>query len=92
MAKTACVACAHPKWDERPLLVAVSREGIVVSTRQVLDFFSGKVAKWCVPDDDVVVDDLPLTGTGKVQKLMLRQRFSQHFVEAVTRMNETQFS
>jgi hypothetical protein len=42
MAKTACVACAHPKWDERPLLVAVSREGIVVSTRQVLDFFSGK--------------------------------------------------
>ncbi|WP_429320328.1 hypothetical protein [Paraburkholderia sp. GAS448] len=44
------------------------------------DSFAGRVAKWCIPDDVVFVADLPLTGTGKVQELTLRQRFSEHFV------------
>jgi 3-(methylthio)propionyl---CoA ligase len=83
--KAACIACAHPKWDERPLLVAVRREGSMVSAQQVLNFYAGKVAKWCIPDDVAFVTDLPLTGTGKVQKLTLRQRFSQHFVDAAVR-------
>jgi 3-(methylthio)propionyl---CoA ligase len=80
--KAACIACAHPKWDERPLIVAVKREGGLVSAEQLQAFYAGKVAKWCVPDDVVFVDDLPLTATGKVQKLALRQRFGQHFVAA----------
>ena len=78
--KAACIACAHPKWDERPLIVAVRREGSSVGARDVLDFYAGKVAKWCVPDDIVFVDDLPLTATGKVQKLTLRQRFGGYFL------------
>ncbi|SAL05697.1 long-chain-fatty-acid--CoA ligase [Caballeronia arationis] len=79
IAKAACIACAHPKWDERPLIVAVRREGSAVDAGQLLDFYSGKVAKWCVPDDVVFVDDLPLTATGKLQKMALRQRFGGHF-------------
>ena len=76
-----CRHCGKP----RQALVAVSREGSVVSAQQVLDFYAGKVAKWCIPDDVVFVADLPLTATGKVQKLTLRQRFSQHFVDAAVR-------
>jgi 3-(methylthio)propionyl---CoA ligase len=83
--KAACIACAHPKWDERPLIVAVRREGSTVSAQHVLDFYAGKVAKWCVPDDVVFVADLPLTATGKLQKLALRQRFGKHFIDAATR-------
>jgi len=77
--QAACIACAHPKWDERPLLVVVARDGSDVTAQEVLDFYMGKVSKWCIPDDVVFVDDLPLTGTGKVQKLRLRQRFKEHF-------------
>jgi len=83
--KAACIACVHPKWDERPLLVAVRREGSMVTAQQVLDYYVGKVAKWCVPDDVVFVADLPLTATGKIQKLALRQRLGKHFVDAVMR-------
>jgi acyl-CoA synthetase (AMP-forming)/AMP-acid ligase II len=82
IARAACIACAHPKWDERPLLIAVRREGSTVTARQVLDYYAGKVAKWCVPDDVVFVADLPLTATGKIQKLALRQRLGKHFVDA----------
>ncbi|AOZ01538.1 long-chain fatty acid--CoA ligase [Cupriavidus sp. USMAHM13] len=76
----ACIAAAHPKWDERPLLIAVRRAGSSLSAKELLDFYAGKVAKWWVPDDVVFVPELPLTATGKLQKLVLRQRFGQHLV------------
>jgi non-ribosomal peptide synthetase component E (peptide arylation enzyme) len=38
----------------------------------------GKVAKWCLPDDVVLVDALPHTATGKMQKLKLRELFKDH--------------
>ena len=50
-----------------------------------IPFYAGKVAKKCVPDDVVFVADLPLTATGKLQKLALRQRFGKHFIDAATR-------
>jgi Acyl-CoA synthetases (AMP-forming)/AMP-acid ligases II len=32
----------------------------------------GKISKFWVPDDVVIVNDMPLTGTGKVDKKVLR--------------------
>ena len=75
----ACIACAHPKWDERPLLVAVRRAGSTLDAQQLLAFYEGKVAKWWIPDDVVFVPELPLTATGKLHKLVLRQRFGSHY-------------
>ena len=54
------------------------RAGSSLSAKELLDFYAGKVAKWWVPDDVVFVPELPLTATGKLQKLVLRQRFGQH--------------
>jgi len=76
----ACIACEHPKWDERPVLVAVRRLGTSLTAQQVMDFYTGKVARWWIPDDVVFVDDLPLTATGKLKKLELRQRFGKHLI------------
>jgi len=35
----------------------------------------GKIAKWWMPDDVAIVDDIPHTATGKIQKLALRKQF-----------------
>jgi 3-(methylthio)propionyl---CoA ligase len=78
VAEAACIACAHPKWTERPLLVVVTRPGATVSREELLAFFDGKVAKWWIPDDVAFVDALPHTATGKLQKLKLRERFRDH--------------
>ena len=49
------------------------------STREeLLAFFDGKVAKWWMPDDVVFVEELPLTATGKLSKMQLRQQFAEH--------------
>ena len=74
----ACIAVRHPKWGERPLLVAVKKAGANVSRGELLQFFEGKVAKWWVPDDVVFVEAMPMTATGKFQKAALREQFKEH--------------
>ncbi|WP_071336082.1 3-(methylthio)propionyl-CoA ligase [Burkholderia contaminans] len=74
----ACIAVRHPKWGERPLLVAVKKADANVSRDELLQFFEGKVAKWWVPDDVAFVDAMPMTATGKFQKAALREQFKEH--------------
>ena len=78
IAQAAAISVAHPKWQERPLLVAVLRPGVTATREEILEFFLGKVAKWWIPDDVVFVDKLPLTATGKLSKLQLRQQFAEY--------------
>lgn len=78
VAQAACIGIAHPKWDERPLLVVVAAQGKQVSRDELLAFYEGKIAKWWTPDDVVVLDALPLGATGKVLKNKLREQFSNH--------------
>jgi len=75
VAAAAAIAIAHPKWDERPLLVVVPAEGQDADKESILDYLRGAVAKFWVPDDVVFIDEMPLTATGKVSKRQLRQRF-----------------
>ncbi|SDO93054.1 fatty-acyl-CoA synthase [Ralstonia sp. 25mfcol4.1] len=74
----ACISAYHPKWDERPLLVVVKRPGMDVTREELLGFFEGKVAKWWIPDDVAFVTEIPLTATGKMQKLRLREQFKEY--------------
>jgi fatty-acyl-CoA synthase len=83
IAQAACIGVAHPKWDERPLLVAVRRQGMDVSRDELLAFFEGKVAKWWTPDDVVFVESLPTGATGKIQKNKLREQFMGHGLAAM---------
>jgi fatty-acyl-CoA synthase len=80
--QAACIAVAHPKWDERPLLLVVRRPGADVAREELLGFFEGKIAKFWMPDDVVFVDALPIGGTGKVQKNKLREMYRQHLMPA----------
>ncbi|CAD0185503.1 Long-chain-fatty-acid--CoA ligase [Ruegeria sp. THAF57] len=76
LATAAVIGVPHPKWDERPLLVAVKAEGQDPSEDELLSYFDGKIAKWQIPDKVVFVDALPLNATGKVLKRNLRADFS----------------
>jgi fatty-acyl-CoA synthase len=73
--EAAVVGVAHPKWDERPLLIVVKKPDAQLTREELLEFFQGKVAKWWVPDDVVFVAELPHTATGKLLKTRLREDF-----------------
>jgi hypothetical protein len=76
--KAAVIGVKHPKWDERPIVVAVKKPGQDVSREELLRFYEGKIAKWWMPDDVVFVNELPHTATGKLSKLTLRQQFKDY--------------
>jgi acyl-CoA synthetase (AMP-forming)/AMP-acid ligase II len=78
VAEAAAIGLPHPKWDERPLLVVVKKPGEDVSKEQVLAHLNSKIAKWWMPDDVAFVDDIPHTATGKISKLILRERFKDY--------------
>jgi 3-(methylthio)propionyl---CoA ligase len=76
--EAAVIACRHPKWDERPLLVVVKKPGQEVDREALLRYYEGKVAKWWIPDDVVFVSELPHTATGKLLKTKLREQYRDH--------------
>jgi fatty-acyl-CoA synthase len=78
IANCAVIGVPHPKWNERPLLVAVKAPGAEPTKAEVLDVLASKVAKWQLPDDVVFIDALPLTATGKISKKDLRARFADY--------------
>ncbi|WP_248916898.1 3-(methylthio)propionyl-CoA ligase [Pseudomonas moorei] len=78
VAEAAVIGVAHPKWQERPLLIVVPKPGQHVNREDLLDFLTQKVARWWLPDDVVFVDELPHTATGKIQKLKLREQFRDY--------------
>jgi len=78
VAMAACIGVAHPKWDERPLLVVVRKPGASVTREELLAFYEGKIAKWWTPDDVAFVDGIPLGATGKMLKNKLRDAFKDH--------------
>ena len=72
---------AHPKWDERPLLIIKLKEGQSVTAAEMISFYEGKVAKFWMPDDVQFVEDIPLGATGKILKTKRRMSLQGGFVQ-----------
>ncbi len=78
IAEAAAIAMPHPTWTERPLLIVVPQDGATLSRDDVIDYLTGRIAKWWLPDDVVFVDELPHTATGKIAKLRLREIYKDY--------------
>ncbi|MSP52492.1 MAG: long-chain-fatty-acid--CoA ligase [Alphaproteobacteria bacterium] len=77
--KEACViGVRHPKWDERPLLLVVPCDGQSPTKDELIEFLRDKVVKWWLPDDVVVLKELPHTATGKLLKAKLREEYKDY--------------
>ena len=78
VAQAAVIGVAHPKWQERPLLLVIRKPGQEVGKQDMLDHLAQRIAKWWLPDEVLFVDSLPHTATGKVLKVKLREQYKNH--------------
>ena len=78
VAEAAAIGIPHPKWDERPLLLIVRDEESAITDADVRNFLADKVARWWLPDAIEFVDELPHTGTGKLSKKELRDKYRDY--------------
>jgi acyl-CoA synthetase (AMP-forming)/AMP-acid ligase II len=81
--EAAVIGVAHPKWDERPLLVVVLKPGSNPDKASILAYLDGKIARWWMPDDVAFVAEIPHTSTGKIQKTTLREQFRDYRLPTV---------
>ena len=78
----ACVVgVPHPKWDERPLLFLITKDGNEIDKQEINNFLLEKVVKWWLPDDIIFVKELPHGATGKLLKVDLREEYKEHLME-----------
>jgi fatty-acyl-CoA synthase len=82
VAEAAVIGVPHPKWGERPLLVAQLRAGAQVECDELIAFYRGKTAPWWIPNAVVFVETLPHTATGKLLKTELRRLFADYRLPA----------
>jgi fatty-acyl-CoA synthase len=80
IAEAAVIGIAHPRWQERPLMLVVLKAGQALARTAVLHYLEGRVAKWWLPDEVLFVLDLPHTATGKLHKAALREQFREYYV------------
>ena len=77
--EAAAIAVPHPRWGERPLLIVTPRAGMPAGRRPERDaliaFLAERFPRWMLPDDVLVVEELPHTATGKVMKTRLRELY-----------------
>lgn len=78
----AVIGVPHPKWDERPILLLKPLSGATPDTAGIRDFLLTRISKWWMPDDILVVEDIPLTATGKIDKKRIRQQMADYSLPA----------
>jgi fatty-acyl-CoA synthase len=76
--QAAVIAAFHPKWQERPLLIVIRRPDSQLDRAALVEFLRPNVASWWLPDDVVFVSEMPMTATGKIHKVTLREQFRDY--------------
>ena len=78
VAEAAVIAVPHPRWGERPLLIVAPAAGRNPDRDGLIALLARDFPRWMLPDDVVVVPELPHTATGKLMKTRLREMFRDH--------------
>jgi len=78
VAEACVIGHKHTKWQERPLLLIVKKEGKDVTEKEITAFLKDKVASWWMPNGIVFVKELPHTATGKLSKLTVRNQMKDY--------------
>jgi fatty-acyl-CoA synthase len=72
--EAAVISTPHERWGERPLACVVLAEGCECSPGELRAHLEPLVAKWWLPEEFAVVDEIPKTSVGKFDKKVLRQQ------------------
>ena len=81
VAEACVIGIPHEKWQERPLLLVVLKDGASASEADILEFLKPQLASFWVPDAVVFRDDLPHTAPGKLLKVPLREEYADYYLK-----------
>lgn len=86
----AVIGIADERWQERPLACVVLRDEDPPSIEQLAQYLAARVTRWSVPDRWAILDEIPKTSVGKLDKNSLRQRYREEDLGLVVRVGSAQ--
>jgi acyl-CoA synthetase (AMP-forming)/AMP-acid ligase II len=72
--EVAVVAIPDAQWGERPKAFVALRPGQTATEEEIIEFCKSRIARYKAPAAVEILDQLPKTSTGKVQKFLLRDK------------------
>lgn len=79
--QAAVVGLEHPKWEERPFMLLVVHDGQEMTKEETHEHLSKRFAKWQLPEQVMVVDEIPETSVGKIDKKVIRKQYEDLYQE-----------
>jgi fatty-acyl-CoA synthase len=72
--EAAVIGVPDEQWGERPKAFVVLAEGQTATPEELIEHVKGRIARFKAPKAVELVERLPKTSTGKVQKFELREK------------------
>jgi acyl-CoA synthetase (AMP-forming)/AMP-acid ligase II len=79
IAEVAVVGLPHERWTEAITAVVVAKPGASLDEAELIAAIKQQIAGFKAPKAVIVVDELPKTSTGKIQKNLVRKQFADHY-------------
>lgn len=79
IADAVVVGLPHPRWTEAITAVVTLKPGAVADPAELADAVRGQIAGFKAPKAVIVVDELPRTSTGKIQKNLVRKQWASYY-------------
>ena len=79
VAQAAVVGLEHPKWDERPFMLLVLKDGQEITKDEIHEHLRQRFANWQLPEEFEVVDQIPATSVGKIDKKVIRSQYADRY-------------
>jgi len=78
VAEATVIGVPHERWQERPVAFVVpdERADRNALAEELPEMIEAEYPKWWRPDDVVFIDEVPKTATGKFDKKVLREEYS----------------
>ena len=77
IASAALLGLPDPKWGERPVAAVTICKDSVVTAEEIVQFCSGKLARYKIPREVFFVAEFPLLASGKVYKRGLKEEIER---------------
>lgn len=79
IAEVTVIGLPHARWSEAITAIVVPHTGTTIDASDLVRTVKSLIDPYKAPKSVVLIDELPKTSTGKIQKNVLRQRFASHY-------------
>lgn len=78
--EAAVVGVPHPKWQERPLALVVTKDGKKIPREEFDHLLYERFSKWQLPEEILLVEEVPKTSVGKFNKKEIVKKYNDLFM------------